>query len=153
MIRKIISYKCHCCKKFFTNKLEFGLFCSEVCAILSSKNKKYKNKIKFKKNKSHSFHVMPCKNIVKNDKFYRSVEWRNLRYAAFEKYGNKCQCCRKEYGPMHVDHIKPRSRYPQYELKISNLQILCEECNLGKMAKYDTDWRIDSVSKRFLINA
>lgn len=42
---------------------------------------------------------------------------------------------------MHVDHIKPRSKYPALELVLSNLQVLCEDCNLGKLAHDETDWR------------
>ncbi len=43
--------------------------------------------------------------------------------------------------PLHVDHIKPRSKYPDLALDINNLQILCESCNLGKGAWDETDFR------------
>ena len=71
-------------------------------------------------------------------------KWRSLRYEAFKKYGNKCQCCgaSPETGAvLHVDHIKPKSKFPELEYEISNLQILCEDCNLGKSNRDDTDWR------------
>ena len=42
---------------------------------------------------------------------------------------------------IHVDHIKPRSIYPDLSLEFTNLQLLCADCNLGKSNKYDTDWR------------
>lgn len=42
---------------------------------------------------------------------------------------------------LHVDHIKPRSKYPELELEISNLQVLCEDCNLGKLHYFDDDLR------------
>lgn len=42
---------------------------------------------------------------------------------------------------MHVDHIKPRSKFPELALVLDNLQILCEDCNLGKSNKDETDWR------------
>jgi len=78
------------------------------------------------------------------DGFYESREWRELRYKALVSYGPICQCCgasRKNGSVIHVDHIKPRSKFPELQLVISNLQILCEECNLGKSNKDSTDWR------------
>lgn len=83
------------------------------------------------------------KKIVGND-FTLSPEWRTLRYAALKKYGKKCMCCGRgpEHGViMHVDHIKPRSRFPELALELTNLQILCEDCNLGKGAWDETDHR------------
>ena len=77
--------------------------------------------------------------------FYLSDAWRALRYRALKLHGAACQCCgatAKSSGrPLHVDHIKPRSKFPHLELEITNLQVLCEDCNLGKSAHDDTDWR------------
>ena len=74
--------------------------------------------------------------------FYASRLWKILRYQALEKYGNRCQCCGA--GPedvqIHVDHIQPRSTHPHLELDLSNLQILCEDCNSGKINQWDTSW-------------
>lgn len=73
--------------------------------------------------------------------FYGTSKWRSLRYRALQKYGNWCSCCKSEQAPLHVDHIKPRSKYPELEYDINNLQILCKECNLGKSDRDNTDWR------------
>jgi 5-methylcytosine-specific restriction endonuclease McrA len=77
--------------------------------------------------------------------FYDSPEWLRLRYEAFERYGNKCNCCGATYQscgkPLHVDHIKPRSLFPELELTIENIQILCHDCNIGKSNRFSTDWR------------
>lgn len=76
--------------------------------------------------------------------FYASREWRDLRYKALELHGATCQCCGATRGKgvrMHVDHIKPRSLFPELALVLTNLQILCEACNLGKSNKFSTDWR------------
>lgn len=77
--------------------------------------------------------------------FYLSPEWRKLKYQAFLRYGNSCNCCgrsRKFHNiVLHVDHIKPRSKFPDLALEISNLQILCEECNLAKSNTDQTKWR------------
>lgn len=76
--------------------------------------------------------------------FYKSSAWLKLRAKALHLYGNICQCCGKSPKDgicIHVDHIKPRSEYPELELDISNLQILCNECNMGKLNRYEVDWR------------
>lgn len=76
--------------------------------------------------------------------FYKTPEWRTLRYRVLRKYGFKCGACgrTKEHGVvLHVDHIKPRSNFPELQLEESNLQILCEDCNLGKSNTYSDDLR------------
>ncbi|EBL2669804.1 HNH endonuclease [Salmonella enterica] len=76
--------------------------------------------------------------------FYQSTEWRRLRYQALKLYGAKCACCgrsAKHGRVMHVDHIKPRSKYPELALEITNLQILCDECNVSKSNTDDIQWR------------
>lgn len=77
-------------------------------------------------------------------KFYSSREWRTIRYMALNHYGNTCMACGvspKQGAIIHVDHIKPRSVFPELSLDFSNLQILCEDCNIGKSNKSKTDWR------------
>jgi len=76
---------------------------------------------------------------VKN--FYTSRAWMRLRYDVLTRHGRKCMACGNENGVMHVDHIKPRSKYPELALAIENLQILCEQCNFGKGTWNETDWR------------
>jgi 5-methylcytosine-specific restriction endonuclease McrA len=73
--------------------------------------------------------------------FYTSDEWLKLRYQALKKYGKTCMLCGEVKGPVHVDHIKPRSKYPQLALDFDNLQILCVKCNLGKSNTDETDFR------------
>lgn len=86
----------------------------------------------------------PVKKKALSDNFYNSRAWQILRYQAFEKYGNKCQCCGaspSDGAVLHVDHIKPKSTHPELALDLRNLQILCKSCNLGKINQFDTDWR------------
>lgn len=84
-----------------------------------------------------------------DEKFYASKEWRELRVRALERYDCKCMMCGrspKEHGiVIHVDHIKPRSKYPQLSLNFDNLQLLCADCNVGKGNRYETDWRPEEV--------
>ena len=76
--------------------------------------------------------------------FYESLEWQRVRYEALKRHGGRCQCCGLRWrpeAPLHVDHIKPRSRFPDLALEVSNLQVLCGPCNRGKGASDYTDWR------------
>ena len=73
--------------------------------------------------------------------FYKTREWRDVRYKALVKFGKKCQACGETGGYIHVDHILPRSKHPDKELDINNLQVLCEACNIGKSNTDTTDWR------------
>lgn len=84
-----------------------------------------------------------CVNSTRKD-FYDSRAWKILRYQAFEKYGNRCQCCGatvEDGVSLHADHIKPKSTNPELALDINNIQILCLDCNVGKINQWDTDWR------------
>lgn len=45
---------------------------------------------------------------------------------------------------IHVDHIKPRSLYPELAYDKNNLQILCDDCNIGKLNRFETDYRMKS---------
>ena len=70
------------------------------------------------------------------------------------RHGGACQCCgatRSAGAQIHVDHIKPRSKYPELELDIENLQVLCGDCNLGKSNKYIDDWRYNSQGDKMLL--
>jgi len=78
--------------------------------------------------------------------FYSSQAWLNLRRQVLERDGNRCACCGASptHDPnvvLHVDHIKPRSKYPELALDINNLQILCAACNLGKSNLSQRQWR------------
>jgi len=76
--------------------------------------------------------------------FYYTREWRELRYQVLKESSGCCGLCgalpRKGH-PLHVDHILPRSKFPKLSLEKTNLQVLCEDCNLGKSNKDETDWR------------
>ncbi|WP_425289641.1 HNH endonuclease [Shewanella algae] len=56
-----------------------------------------------------------------------------------QTHEHKCVECNRTKAEhnivLHVDHILPRSKYPHKALDINNMQILCEDCNLGKLDK------------------
>lgn len=86
----------------------------------------------------------PSKDYVRDDGFYSSRSWREIRYLALKNCGAACQCCGARAGDgiqLHVDHILPRYRYPHLSLELSNLQVLCGDCNMGKGAWDETDFR------------
>jgi 5-methylcytosine-specific restriction endonuclease McrA len=70
--------------------------------------------------------------------------WQRIRYLSHVENGYRCQCCGATSGVMdvslHVDHIKPRSRYPELTFDVDNTQILCRSCNARKGTK-ETDYR------------
>ena len=77
--------------------------------------------------------------------FYRSREWKAIRYQALAAAGGRCACCgttASSGAVLHVDHIKPRSKFPELALDITNLQVLCASCNQGKSNVDQTDWRV-----------
>lgn len=84
----------------------------------------------------------PNRSIVRSpDKqnFYKSREWLEVRWKALKASDGCCVYCgrsRTSHGVViHVDHIKPRSKFPHLALELSNLQVTCEDCNLGKGTK------------------
>lgn len=82
---------------------------------------------------------------IKGDKdFYNSQAWREIRYIALAQCGSTCQVCGARASgsvQLHVDHIKPRSKYPKLSLDINNLQVLCKDCNLGKSNFDEINWK------------
>lgn len=81
---------------------------------------------------------------MSKDGFYESLEWRQVRYQAIKANNGKCELCgrgKHDGVVLHVDHIEPRSKAPHLELDPRNLQVLCEDCNIGKGNACDTDWR------------
>ncbi len=75
------------------------------------------------------------------DSFYKTREWRELRYDVLAHYGAVCMLCNRDKGQMHVDHIQPRSKRRDLSLTFSNLQVLCEDCNIGKSNRDNKDFR------------
>lgn len=86
----------------------------------------------------------PHEDYKKDDGFYKSREWKQIRYLALRNNGAACQCCGARAADgvtLHVDHIVPRYKAPHMSLALDNLQVLCDDCNMGKGAWDSTDWR------------
>src|SRR5712671_2556441 len=69
--------------------------------------------------------------------FYLSREWLEARYDILLKFRKCCLCGSNKR--LHVDHIIPKSKLPPSRwLDKDNLQVLCEDCNLGKSNRDQT---------------
>lgn len=137
--------ECRNCKKLFNvicGLIHFdNVCCSEKCFISVGYAPGPKEHLKKKKKLRVRKRPFVKKEVIPDYHFYQSREWLELRYRVLAKYGRTCMCCGRTDGEMHVDHIKPRSKYPELELIFSNLQILCRHCNVGKSNKDDKDFR------------
>jgi len=80
------------------------------------------------------------KKIEEAKTFYASTEWRLIREQVIKEQKRVCQICgcriTKDYD-LTVDHIKPKSKFPELALDKSNLQVLCRRCNSSKGAIHD----------------
>lgn len=80
----------------------------------------------------------------KISKLHGDDKWKAVRYQALKAGGGKCCLCGRNAHDgikLHVDHIKPKSIYPELMYDLDNLQVLCEDCNMGKCNYDNTDWR------------
>jgi hypothetical protein len=77
--------------------------------------------------------------------FYDSWEWKRLSYDVKLERGRKCECCGASAPAVriHTDHVKPIRHHWELRLDRANLQVLCEDCNMGKGSRDETDFRED----------
>jgi hypothetical protein len=70
-------------------------------------------------------------------RFYTTPEWRAVRLAVIERDGPICRWCTQlaSLTDLTVDHVKPRSLFPELALDLGNLQVLCRSCNSKKGAR------------------
>lgn len=84
------------------------------------------------------------RNPMPAEQFYNSQKWKELRYIALKDSQGKCCLCgsmARDGVELHVDHIQPRSLFPELQYSLGNLQVLCSDCNTGKSNYDDTDWK------------
>ncbi len=73
--------------------------------------------------------------------FYDTPAWKRLRRRVLKRYGRACMKCGTHDGPT-IDHVKPRSLFPELSLDFDNLQVLCQPCNSSKSNRHETDYRV-----------
>lgn len=64
--------------------------------------------------------------------FYTSYKWLYVKDIILKTHPHICVICKATKVNFHVDHIKPKSKYPELAYTLSNLRILCAGCNLEK---------------------
>jgi 5-methylcytosine-specific restriction endonuclease McrA len=77
-------------------------------------------------------------------RFYASRGWKVFRYRILKERGRTCECCRAtaaDGAVIVVDHIRPLRQFWHLRLDPTNLQVLCNDCNMGKSNRDVTDWR------------
>jgi len=116
---------------------------NELCSEGQALEKKWKRKKKRREKRRAVLTEMGSDRIafIRSDEFLRSREWMESRYLILKRYRGECMLCKSRSLPLHVDHIKPRSQFPELALDTENLQVLCRECNLGKSWNHMDDWR------------
>ena len=129
--------------------------------------KKSKNKHKYRNNKRKSYitvydedSVQIYKNysnwpkfidgqrmnykFIASGNFLKTFEWLRLRMTALANSEGRCECCgasAKDGVQLNVDHVMPRKKFPHLALELSNLQILCHDCNYGKGNDFMIHWK------------
>lgn len=71
-----------------------------------------------------------------------SREWVEIRRLVLSLLGRRCLAC-NAIDSFEVDHIYPLSIYPERGLSVSNLQVLCSNCNSDKSNQIIEDFRTE----------
>lgn len=76
-----------------------------------------------------------------------SEAYRKQRVLERDNY--TCQCCgMRDEEIMSVDHIKPKSIYPELTKEMENMQALCPNCHARKTIRERKEiWRIRKLRK------
>jgi hypothetical protein len=103
------------------------------------------NVIAFPKKLNKPKKIGPTEGQIK--KFYMSWEWKRLSYDIKLQRGRKCECCGAQAPQVKIitDHIKPLRHHWHLRLKPENLQVLCDDCNMGKGSRDESDFRAEMV--------
>ena len=121
-------------------------------------HKRRKHTLRVAVKKARNFYAAQPVNTAHSNGFYGSREWIVLRYEALAKYGSsssrpppptlQSSGSRDRDGStpgggasIQVDHILPRSLFPEHRLSMQNIQVLCSECNQAKSNTDMRDWR------------
>lgn len=86
------------------------------------------------------------KKYATNARIERSILNDDIRYNVLKRDNYTCQICgatAKDGAKLHVDHIIPVSEGGKTTM--SNLQTLCDRCNIGKSNKLDSDFENNRI--------
>lgn len=82
--------------------------------------------------------------IKKSKDFYKTQAWKTIRYEVLKESNGRCSLCgrsAKDGVVLQVDHIIPLSVDWNLRLNKDNLQVLCDDCNMGKLNKDCRKWK------------
>lgn len=119
--------------KLYMTAQSVGLYCGKCQKTLNEIYNNIPKKV-----------LAPEHQIKKRSNFYLSQEWRRIRYEVLREQGPRCCLCGrspKDGVVLHVDHIIPISIDWSKRLDKNNLQVLCDDCNMGKSNTDCIDWK------------
>lgn len=133
---KRVIRECRGCKKTYSTPSPWPGCCSEACLV---KRLDYLELSKPEKNKLKKERKLARRNGFDPT----SRRWLSLRYEALVLHGRTCLACGRKSPEvvLQVDHIRPRSKYPELTWDLNNLQVLCRDCNQGKSDVDQSDFR------------
>lgn len=92
-------------------------------------------RLKRVKSRTNQLALERKEHIDETRQFYSSPEWNLIRKQVIKEKGRICSECgvyMKNSNDVTVDHIRPRSKYPDLALDKQNLRVLCRSCNSSK---------------------
>lgn len=97
-------------------------FCSKSCALKGNVRTVGKNT--GEDNPSWKGGITPINALIRSS--YEMNEWRRQ---IFKRDDYTCQLCFERGVPIHADHIKAFSQYPELRFELSNGRTLCVPCH------------------------
>lgn len=70
-------------------------------------------------------------------KLYGTVWYKEWRQKVFDRDGFQCQMCGQIGGRLECHHIRPKYRFPELTLEVSNGICLCRKCHQERVTKYE----------------
>lgn len=74
--------------------------------------------------------------------YYDKYNRPDVKQALEKMYDGLCCYCESPVGVVdypHIEHRKPKRRFPKYTYRWSNLHLACQKCNTAKGDKFDTN--------------
>ena len=84
-----------------------------------------------------------------------SGTWRDWKQHIADECGSRCVYCAIDEGRFgglrnfHVEHFRPKSRFPRFENEIRNLYLACAVCNVLKCDDWPGDPKADHTTPAY----
>ena len=72
--------------------------------------------------------------------------WRDFREALEQRFFGLCAYCEESCGG-HIDHFRPKSRFPELVYEWTNWLFACPECNQAKGDKWPEQGYVDPCAE------